>query len=171
MTPELANEALADPERLTLDPDPSSESGRTLRVIGYAASVDAIVTVIVLPDGDVLWGVNAWPANPTDQRKYQGGQELMDIGERIRREAEASEQNPDAPERPGTTRTRGTPRGRTLQVRLTAEEFEQIQRLAEQAGIPASALARQILLSAGRPAAERSAVLKRIQHDLELLAH
>jgi len=32
LTPELANEAFADPNRLVIDPDPASVSGRTIRV-------------------------------------------------------------------------------------------------------------------------------------------
>lgn len=71
MTPSLADEALADPDRLVLDPDPASESGRTVRVVGWAPSLQALVSVIVLPDVEQLWGVNAWLSNSTDQRRYR----------------------------------------------------------------------------------------------------
>ncbi|MGA8044928.1 MAG: hypothetical protein WCA30_01555 [Dermatophilaceae bacterium] len=71
MTPDLANEALDDPNRLVITPDPSSLSGRTVRVIGWSPSIGGLVTVIVLPDGETTWGVNAWPSNPTDQRRYR----------------------------------------------------------------------------------------------------
>lgn len=54
-----------------IDPDPASVSGRTVRVIGWSPSLRQVVTVIVLPDGEVTWGVNAWPANSTDQRRYR----------------------------------------------------------------------------------------------------
>jgi len=71
LSPVVADEAFADPNRLVIDPDPASVSGRTIRVIGWAASVRTLVTVIVLPDEDVIWGVNAWPSNTTDQRRYR----------------------------------------------------------------------------------------------------
>lgn len=71
LTPAAADEAYADPNRLVVDPDPASQSGRTIRVIGWSTSLGQLVTVIVLPDNDVTWGVNAWPANSTDQRRYR----------------------------------------------------------------------------------------------------
>ena len=71
MTPALAIEALTDPNRLVLDPDSSSLSGRTQRIIGWCHTVTRLVTVIVLPDEDTLWGVNAWYSNSTDQRRYR----------------------------------------------------------------------------------------------------
>lgn len=71
MTPQWADEAFADPNRLVLDPDPASESGRTIRVIGWSASLQTLVTVIALPDDGVIWGVNAWRSNSTDQRRYR----------------------------------------------------------------------------------------------------
>lgn len=55
MTPRIADEALQDPDRLVLDPDPSSVSGRTLRVIGWSRTAGRLITVIVLPDGDIVW--------------------------------------------------------------------------------------------------------------------
>lgn len=73
MTPALADEAVDDPNRLVIDPDPASESGRTVRIIGWSHSLGKVVTVIVLPDGDTVWGVNAWPSNSTDQRRYREG--------------------------------------------------------------------------------------------------
>ncbi len=75
MTPELANEALADPNRLVIDPDPASKSGQTRRIIGWCRTIQQLVTVIVLPEADVLWGVNAWRSNTTDQRRYQEEQQ------------------------------------------------------------------------------------------------
>lgn len=72
VTPQLANEALSDPDRLVIDPDPSSRSGRTVRVIGWLPSASALLTVIVLPDDETLWGVNAWRSNTTDRRRYLG---------------------------------------------------------------------------------------------------
>ena len=71
LTPDLADEAFADPNRLVIDPDPASVSGRTIRVIGWSSTMRALVTVIILPDEGVVWGVNAWPSNSTDQRRYR----------------------------------------------------------------------------------------------------
>lgn len=73
MTPALANEAVQDPNRLVIDPDPASHSGRSIRVIGWSHTLGQVVTVIVLPDEGTVWGVNAWPSNPTDQRRYREG--------------------------------------------------------------------------------------------------
>lgn len=71
VTPAAADEAIADPNRLVIDPDPASISGRTIRVVGWSTSCRALLTVIVLPDEETLWGVNAWPANTTDRRRYR----------------------------------------------------------------------------------------------------
>ena len=71
LTPEVADEDFADPNRLVIDPDPASISGRTIRIIGWSSSIRALVTVIVLPDEGEAWGVNAWPSNSTDQRRYR----------------------------------------------------------------------------------------------------
>lgn len=71
MTPEWADEAFTDPNRLVIDPDPASESGRTIRVIGWSHSLQMLVTVIALPDEGVIWGVNAGRSNSTDQRRYR----------------------------------------------------------------------------------------------------
>ncbi|MCK0112676.1 hypothetical protein MWU75_11040 [Ornithinimicrobium sp. F0845] len=68
MTPLIANEALEDPDRLVLDPGPSSLSGRTLRVVGWSPTAGRIITVIVLPADET---VNAWPSSTTDQRRYE----------------------------------------------------------------------------------------------------
>ena len=77
LTPELADEAWNDPDRLVIDPDPSSVSGRTIRVVGWSITLARLLTVIALPDGDVVWGVNAWPSNSTDQRSHR--QEPTDV--------------------------------------------------------------------------------------------
>ena len=70
LTPDIADETWLDPNRLMIDPDPASISGRTIRVIGWSSTSARLVTVIVLPDGDTIWGVNAWPSSSTDQRRY-----------------------------------------------------------------------------------------------------
>lgn len=68
--PQEANEALRDPERLVIAPDPASRSGRSVRVIGWSRTHGAVLTVIVVEDEGVEYGVNAWSSSPTDQRRY-----------------------------------------------------------------------------------------------------
>ena len=70
LTPIIANEALADPERLVIIPDPSSRSGESIRVIGYSPSASRLLTVIVVPADGKLWGASAWVANSVDQGRY-----------------------------------------------------------------------------------------------------
>lgn len=70
LTPRDANEAWNDPNRLLIDPDPASRSGRTVRVIGWSSSARQLVTVIALPDSGTVWGVNAWPSNDLDAKRY-----------------------------------------------------------------------------------------------------
>lgn len=73
MSVDEANSATADPEALTLDPDPASASGRSVRIIGMA-NTGRLVTVIVLYDDGTCYGVNGWPANKIDQRRYSEGE-------------------------------------------------------------------------------------------------
>ena len=68
---EWADEALADPEAVRIDPDPASRSGRTVRTIGYSASAADLLTVITVTEGQTTDGVNAWRANDTDRRRYR----------------------------------------------------------------------------------------------------
>lgn len=75
LTPVEADEALADPDRLVIDPDPASKSGRGVRIIGYSITAQAVLTVIVLDDEGTTYGVNAWRANAKDLRRYQGLEE------------------------------------------------------------------------------------------------
>jgi uncharacterized DUF497 family protein len=65
-----ADEALNDPARLVIDPDPASRSGRSVRIIGWSQLRQAVLTVIALEDDGHEYGVNAWPSNTTDQRRY-----------------------------------------------------------------------------------------------------
>ena len=68
--PDWASEAAADPVAQVIDPDPASKSGRSARVIGYSPTADMVITVIVLEDDGITYGVNAWRANPSDERDY-----------------------------------------------------------------------------------------------------
>lgn len=73
VTPAVANEALQDPMRVLIDPDPASKSGDSVRIIGWSQSAGAVLTVIVLNYEGHEYGVNAWHANSTDQRRYREG--------------------------------------------------------------------------------------------------
>src|SRR5659263_193151 len=83
----------------------------------------------------------AQTSGDTDRRKQ------MSISDLIATEADAVERNPDAPIKRGSRVTRGHNRAKTLQVRLNADELDALVALAEQRGIPASTLARDLLLS------------------------
>lgn len=93
------------------------------------------------------------------------------IEDLIASEAAASEQGMDAPIRPGSKLSRGHGRSRTLQVRLNAEELQALTDMAQQREVPASTLARDLLLThlSGNADTPRS-VLARIRADLDALA-
>jgi len=69
VSPTEANEALRDPFRVVLEPDPSSKSGAGIRVIGMTAA-RRLLTVIVMNLNGLFFGVNRWMANTTDFRRY-----------------------------------------------------------------------------------------------------
>ncbi|MGV0722736.1 transposase [Mycolicibacterium elephantis] len=73
MTPGIADEALDDPDAVVLDPDPASKSGVSVRTIGFSLTFDALITVITLEEDGKVWGVNAWPSNDVDARRYREG--------------------------------------------------------------------------------------------------
>lgn len=70
MTPAIADEALADSSAHVLDPDPASRSGVSVRTIGWSATYRGLVTVITVLDEGTVWGINAWPSNERDIRRY-----------------------------------------------------------------------------------------------------
>jgi hypothetical protein len=70
LTPAVANDALGDPDRVVIDPDYNSTSGRSVRIIGFSVMTQEIITVIVLEQDGVEWGVNGWAANEKDRRLY-----------------------------------------------------------------------------------------------------
>jgi uncharacterized DUF497 family protein len=53
---EQANEALADPDALVFDPDYASQSGRSVRTIGWSSSAGRLLTVITVTEDDVTYG-------------------------------------------------------------------------------------------------------------------
>ena len=78
-----ADEAVADPDAVWLDPDPVSASGLSVRVIGYSHSAHAVLSVVLLPAGadpgdrphGEWWGANAWRSNARDRRMYEQAQQ------------------------------------------------------------------------------------------------
>jgi hypothetical protein len=75
VTPEEADEAVADIDAVWFDPDPHSKSGRSVRVIGYSHTRRAILTVILVHrDEGGYWGANGWESNPSDRRRYERGE-------------------------------------------------------------------------------------------------
>lgn len=71
---EQANEAPADDEHITADPDPASRSGVSARVIGYSPSAAAVLVIILVHREDqpgAWWGANGWQANSTERRTYR----------------------------------------------------------------------------------------------------
>lgn len=65
-----ATQALADPSRVDLHPDPASQSGRSIRVIGWCEGIGELLTIIVVEHDGVIFGVNGWVANSTDRNRY-----------------------------------------------------------------------------------------------------
>lgn len=72
-----ADEALADVDALWFDPDPASQSGDSVRVIGYCHSTRQVLTVILVhgDDADAYWGANGWPSNRSDRNRYERGEQ------------------------------------------------------------------------------------------------
>jgi hypothetical protein len=60
VTADEADEAVSDPERIVIDPDYNSTSGRSVRIIGFSPTADDLLSVIVLTEEGVTYGVNAW---------------------------------------------------------------------------------------------------------------
>lgn len=89
----------------------------------------------------------------------------------IAAEAEAAEQNPDAAIRPEAKVTRGHNRVKTLQVRLNDDEFSALTAAAERLGVPASTLARDLLLrELASPSESPQGIIARMRADLDALA-
>lgn len=73
ITVEQANEALADEQRVVINPDYASKSGEGVRIIGMSTSYGALLTVILVSNDEGVFGANCWPANEKDQRIYREG--------------------------------------------------------------------------------------------------
>lgn len=67
-------EALADPDAMVADPDPTSRSKASARVIGYSRTVGAVLVVIVVRREDrpgACGGPPGWRAGSADRRIYR----------------------------------------------------------------------------------------------------
>lgn len=73
ITPEVADDALGDANRIFIDPDYNSTSGASIRIIGYSTLAEDVITVIVLEHEGTEYGVNGWSANAKDRRIYNEG--------------------------------------------------------------------------------------------------
>jgi hypothetical protein len=73
MAPEWTAEAMNDPEMLWLEPDPKSEGGLGIRIIGYSISARFVVTVIAYRRDGRLHGATAYKASGSDLRAYREG--------------------------------------------------------------------------------------------------
>lgn len=76
VTPEQAEEALTDDSRVVFEPDYASQSGQSVRVIGFSPSIGDVLTVIVVIDEHGKeWGGSAWRSNRRDLAYYSGKME------------------------------------------------------------------------------------------------
>lgn len=73
--PEWATEAVLDDPDAVAVPTPGSRSGATVTVLGYSPGAGRILAVTLLakdePAADDWWGVNAWAASKSAQRRYE----------------------------------------------------------------------------------------------------
>jgi len=74
VTPTQADEALADPDRIVFDPDYNTQSGISVRTVGYSRSYGDILSVITVEEDGVVYGANAWKSNDRDRRYYNQGE-------------------------------------------------------------------------------------------------
>lgn len=81
-----------------IEPDPASQAGRSIRVIGYSATADMVITVIVLDDEGTTYGVNAWRAK-RQRRTRVLGEHMSKLTDLIDAETQASEASRDEPSR------------------------------------------------------------------------
>lgn len=68
---EWVKEACADVDRVILDPDPASKSGRSLRIVGFSSSFGHPITVVAIRRQSRLEVTSAWRSNSRDARIYR----------------------------------------------------------------------------------------------------
>jgi hypothetical protein len=69
---EQVGQALDDPKRLVIDPDPRSVTGESVRVIGYSDAAEEVLTVVVVIHDGRVYGATAWRASARELLLYQG---------------------------------------------------------------------------------------------------
>lgn len=75
VTPTQANEALEDPQAVVFNPDYNSQSGESIRTIGYSPSYGALISVITVNYQGTVYGATAFRSEAKDRRYYQQEQE------------------------------------------------------------------------------------------------
>ncbi|HJT91929.1 MAG TPA: CopG family transcriptional regulator [Mycobacterium sp.] len=88
-----------------------------------------------------------------------------ELAAEIAAEAEAIDNNRDAPITDKTTVTRGHGRSKVLQIRLNDDELAELERVAETRGLPPSTVAREAILRMLDPNTTRSADAARLVED------
>jgi hypothetical protein len=71
--PEWTTEAVNDPEASWFEPDPKSECGLGIRIVGYSVSAGFVITVIAYRRAWRLRGATAYKASGSDLRAYRRG--------------------------------------------------------------------------------------------------
>ncbi|WP_375487144.1 transposase [uncultured Mycobacterium sp.] len=75
VTVEQAEESLNDADRVVFNPDPASQSGKSVRTIGYSRQARAVLCVVTVTVSGVKYGVTygatAFKANPKYQLIYK----------------------------------------------------------------------------------------------------
>jgi hypothetical protein len=91
---------------------------------------------------------------------------MTELDKLLREEAEHAEQHADAPADSGTTVSKpGHARSSVYSVRLNSDELAALQALAEETGIPSSALVRSWILERIRPGGGIRGELRQLIHD------
>lgn len=71
LTVDSCTEAVTDPDRLVIDPDSKSETGKSFKIIGWSRQAAHHVTVVLIhePDGGIT-AATAWPSSRQERRDY-----------------------------------------------------------------------------------------------------
>jgi hypothetical protein len=173
ITADVANDALGDANRVVIDPDYNSTTGRSVRIIGFSVIADDIVTVIVLADQGFEYGVNG-PTRRTAASTTKEDSMSKKIDALLAAEAKAAEEaeatsDIDAPLPAHVRVTRGHPRAKNLQVRFRDDEYDELATYAEHRGLPVSTVVRMLVLQAITPADDLKSALDRLESDLVAL--
>jgi len=68
-----AEEALADPDALVIEPDYASLLGLSTRTIGFSPSFGDLISVITYAENGLVYGATAFRAKGKDRRYYEEG--------------------------------------------------------------------------------------------------